>query len=286
MNATQLTKGAILQNGKYRIERVLGQGGFGITYLATQDILERKVAVKEFFMRDFCTREGDTSTVSLGSTANRETMERYMAKFLKEARIISELNHPNIIRIYDIFRENNTAYYVMEYIEGCTLEEYVEQTETRTLKEEEALKIISQVASALDIMHQNHMNHLDVKPSNIMIDEDNDNRAVLIDFGSAHLFREDKTNETSLLLVHSRGFTPPEIQGVRDFSPTVDVYSLGATLYYILVGDTPSATNDQQNEACPDDISDTTWRAISKSIRLNPAERPQSISEFMELLNI
>ena len=104
MDATQLTTCAVLQNWKYRIERVLGQGGFGITYLATQDILERKVAIKEFFMRDFCTREGDTSTVSLGSTANRETMERYMAKFLKEARIISELNHPNIIRIYDIFR--------------------------------------------------------------------------------------------------------------------------------------------------------------------------------------
>lgn len=174
----------------------------------------------------------------------------------------------------------------MEYIEGCTLEEYVELSETRTLKEEEALRIISQIASALDIMHQNQMNHLDVKPSNIMIDEDNDNRAVLIDFGSAHLFREDKTNETSLLLVRSRGFTPPEIQGLRDFSPTVDIYYLGATLYYILVGDAPTATSDLQNEACPDDISDTTWNTIGKAICLNPSKRLQSISEFMELLNI
>lgn len=121
------------------------------------------------------------------------------------------------------------------------------------------------------------MNHLDVKPSNIMIDEDNDNHALLIDLGSAHLCRADKTNETSLLLVRRRGFTPPEIQGLRDFSPTVDIYSLGATLYYILVVDTPSATKDLKNEACPDDILDTTWYAINNSIRLNPAERPQSI---------
>ena len=130
------------------------------------------------------------------------------------------------------------------------------------------------------------MNHLDVKPSNIMIDKDNDNNALLIDLGSAHLCRADKTNETSLLLVRRRVFTPPEIQGLRDFSSTVDNYSIGDTLYYILVVDMPSATNDLQNEACPDDISDTTWHTISKSIRLNPAERPQSISEFMKLLNI
>ena len=204
-----------------------------------------------------------------------------------EANRIKEFtDSPHIINVYDAFDEHKTCYYVMEYIEGCTLEEYVEQTETCTLEEAEALKIILQVASALDIMHQNHMNHLDVKPSNIMIDEDNDNRAVLIDFGSAHLFREDKTNETSLLLVRSRGFTPPEIQSLRDFSPAVDIYSLGATLYSILVGDVPSATNDQQNEACPDDISNTTWNAIRKAISFNPSERPQSISSFIELLNI
>ena len=115
MDSSQLSKGTILQGGKYCIESVLGQGGFGITYLATQDILDRKVAIKEFFMRDYCNRERDTSSVTLGTTSNRNMIGRYMDKFLKEARTIATLNHPNIIHIYDIFRENNTAYYQNNY---------------------------------------------------------------------------------------------------------------------------------------------------------------------------
>ena len=290
--ASFLPEGSWLKGHTYQIKSGLSSGGFGKTYRAVWHLqndkktIKTQVAIKEFFLNNIQKRDEKTLDV-LTPLDHAKEISKGIHSFMDEANRIKEFtNSPHIINVYDAFDEHNTCYYVMEYIEGCTLEEYVEQTETRTLKEEEALKIISQVASALDIMHQNHMNHLDVKPSNIMIDEDNDNRAVLIDFGSAHLFREDKTNETSLLLVRSRGFTPPEIQDLRDFSPTVDIYSLGATLYYILVGDTPSATNDLQNDACPDDISDTTWHAISKSIRLNPAERPQSISEFMELLNI
>lgn len=290
--ASFLPEGSWLKGHTYQIKSGLSSGGFGKTYRAVWHLQNNKktiktqVAIKEFFLNNIQKRDENTLDV-LTPLDHAKEISKGIHSFMDEANRIKEFtDSPHIINVYDAFDEHNTCYYVMEYIEGCTLEEYVEQTETRTLKEEEALKIISQVASALDIMHQNHMNHLDVKPSNIMIDEDNDNRAVLIDFGSAHLFREDKTNETSLLLVRSRGFTPPEIQGLKDFSPTVDIYSLGATLYYILVGDTPSATSDQLNEACPDDISDITWHAISKSIRLNPAERPQSISEFMELLNM
>lgn len=135
-----------------------------------------------------------------------------------EANRIKEFtDSPHIVNVYDAFDEHKTCYYVMEYIEGCTLEEYVERTESCTLDEKESLKIISQIASALDIMHQNHMNHLDVKPSNIMIDEDNDNRAVLIDFGTAHLFHEDEKSETSLLLVRSNGYTLPRYRACTTF---------------------------------------------------------------------
>lgn len=123
----QLSKGTTLQNGKYQIEKVLGQGGFGITYLARQEILEREVCIKEFFMRDFCNRSETNSAVTLGTSANKELIERYLNKFIKEARTIAALDHPNIIHIHDIFKENDTAYYVMDYIEGESLSEMVKR---------------------------------------------------------------------------------------------------------------------------------------------------------------
>ena len=172
----QLKQGSLLQGGKYKIEKVLGQGGFGITYLASQELLDRKVCIKEFFFKEYCERDEATNHVSLGTQSNHEIVERFMNKFLKEARTISQLNHPNIIRIHDIFKENNTAYYVMEYIEGESLNDKVNHY--GALPESEAVDYIKQVASALDFIHQRSINHLDVKPANIMVAH-SDNKAIL-----------------------------------------------------------------------------------------------------------
>ena len=286
MDATQLTTGAVLQNGKYRIERVLGQGGFGITYLATQDILERKVAIKEFFMRDFCTREGDTSTVSLGSTANRETMERYMAKFLKEARIISELSHPNIIRIYDIFRENNTAYYVMEYIEGQSLSEYVKSR--GPLSEKEAIGHIRAVGEALEYIHAKHINHLDVKPGNIMLSHA-DHHIYLLDFGLSKQYDADGNQTSSTPVGISHGYAPIEQyspSGVKGFSPQTDIYALGATLYYLLTGIIPPPAGELQDSelAFPNTVSSSMRKAITEAMKPRKSQRPQDINAFLRLL--
>ena len=120
----QLQSGTLLQGGKYKIETVLGQGGFGITYLATQVALERKVAIKEFFMTEHCNRDVATSHVSVGSQGSQELVARFRQKFVKEARMIAGLNHPHIIRIIDVFEENGTAYYVMEYMGNGSLAEY------------------------------------------------------------------------------------------------------------------------------------------------------------------
>ena len=288
MDATQLTTGAVLQNGKYRIERVLGQGGFGITYLATQDILERKVAIKEFFMRDFCTREGDTSTVSLGSTANRETMERYMAKFLKEARIISELSHPNIIRIYDIFRENNTAYYVMEYIEGQSLSEYVKSR--GPLSEKEAIGHIRAVGEALEYIHAKHINHLDVKPGNIMLSHA-DHHIYLLDFGLSKQYDADGNQTSSTPVGISHGYAPIEQyspSGVKGFSPQTDIYALGATLYYLLTGIIPPPAGELQDSelAFPNTVSSSMRKAITEALKHRKSQRPQDINAFLRLLEV
>ena len=113
----QLSSSTLLQGGKYRIEKVLGQGGFGITYLAVQVGLNRKVAIKEFFMKEYCNRDGETSQVSVGSVGSKELVARFRQKFLKEAQTIAALENPHIIRIYDIFEENGTANYVMEYLQ-------------------------------------------------------------------------------------------------------------------------------------------------------------------------
>ena len=109
-NTTQLSAGSTLQGGKYRIEKVLGQGGFGITYEAEQVSLGRKVAVKEFFMEEYCNRDGDTSQVSVPSVGSREIVARFRAKFVKEAKMIAGLNNPHIVKIYEVFEENGTAY--------------------------------------------------------------------------------------------------------------------------------------------------------------------------------
>ncbi len=162
----QLKQGALLQGGKYKIEKVLGQGGFGITYLATQDILERKVAIKEFFFKEFCEREDGTCTVTQGTQSNKTLVKRFLNKFIKEAKTISTLHHPNIIQIHDIFRENNTAYYVMDYIDGKSLGDIVK--ERGALPETKAVEAIKHVAAALEYIHSKSINHLDVKPNNIV----------------------------------------------------------------------------------------------------------------------
>ena len=170
-----LKQGALLKNGEYRIEMVLGQGGFGITYLGVQTSLGRKVAIKEFFMKGVCERDAETSQVSISNADNKELASRFRDKFLKEARSIASLEHRNIVSVTDVFECNGTAYYVMKNIAGGSLADKVKQG---ALPEADAVRYIRQVASALEFVHSKRMMHLDVKPANILLD-DTDN-AVLI----------------------------------------------------------------------------------------------------------
>ena len=284
----QLKSDSLLQGGKYRIEKVLGQGGFGITYLATQELLDRKVCIKEFFFKEYCERDETTSHVTLGTQTNRELVERFMEKFIKEARTISTLNHPHIIRIYDIFKENNTAYYVMEYIKGESLADLVKQR--GALPENTAVEYIKQVASALQFVHQNSINHLDVKPANIMVRKE-DNQAVLIDFGLSKQYDSfgDQTSTTPVGISH--GYAPMEqynIGGVCVFSPQTDIYSLGATLYKLVTCNTPPQAGMVLNDGLPElpnNVSSQTKEVIKKSMQPKKVERYNSIEEFVQQLN-
>ena len=286
----QLKQGFLLQGGKYRIEKVLGQGGFGITYLAIQIGLDREVAIKEFFMKELCERDASTSYVTLGTESSRTTVNRFREKFLKEARHIAKLNHPHIVRIIDVFEENGTAYYVMEYAGNGSLSDMVEKL--GNLSEPVAIHYILQVADALDYIHKQKMNHLDVKPANIMINEKDE--ALLIDFGLSKQYDSTTGNQTSTTPVGiSHGYAPLEQYkegGVQEFSPEADIYALGATFFKLLTGITPPNASDVNEDGVPVDllkakgVSQRAMAVICQAMEGRKRDRMKDVNSFIDNL--
>ena len=285
-----LHSGSLLQGGKYRIEKFLGQGGFGITYLATQVNLERYVAIKEFFFRDYCGRDADTSHVTLGTEANKELVGRFMKKFIKEAQTIARFEHPNIVKIIDTFTENNTAYYVMEYIDGCSLGDLVKQR--GFLPQDEAIGYISQVGEALKYIHRRDVNHLDIKPGNILLRKE-DQVVKVIDFGVAKQYdQETKEGTTTTPVGISHGYSPAEQyrkNGVQTFSPQSDVYALAATLFKLLTGQTPPEAMEVLDNGLPVEelqkvrVSEVVIEAIEHAMQSRRL-RTQTVQEFLDEL--
>lgn len=283
----QLSAGATLQGGKYIIEKVLGQGGFGITYLATHSFLEKQVAIKEFFPKDFCERNGNTSHITLGNANTLELVAKLKEKFLKEAKNISKLNHPNIVAIHDIFEENGTAYYLMGFIDGVSLNDKIKSF--GAMSEQEALKYIRAVGAAVAYMHTKSMNHLDIKPANIMLRE-SDDTPILIDFGLAKQYDSTGEQTSTTPIGISHGYAPVEQYrpgGVSTFTPQTDVYALGATLFALLSGTTPPHYSDILEDGLPElppSVSQETVAAIEKAMETKKTKRPSTIDEFIAML--
>ena len=279
-----LPEGRILSDGRYRVDEVLGQGGCGITYLATDLQLGMCVAIKEFFLREFCSRAEDGIRVKPALARNEAVFSRYCKKFLWEAKTISSFRHPNIINVDNVFQENGTAYYVMEYVYGKGLNELVE--ENGPLPEAEAVHYISQIASALEYVHDHKTLHLDVKPSNILIDG---SRAVLIDFGISKHYDSQGAQTSSTPSGISLGYSPIEQNNsaVKFFSPAIDVYALAATLYKVVSGNTPPSASDVM-ESGPPKISRSVSRSVRNAIVKGMApvrtDRIQNMREFMKVL--
>ena len=282
-----LLPNATLQGGKYRIERMLGQGGFGITYLATQTSLQRKVAIKEFFMKEFCSRDEATLTMLTSSVGSSKQVEQYRKKFIKEARNLARLNHPNIISVIDVFEENGTVYYAMPYLIGGSLLDYVKAH--GTLSETMAMKYIKQIANALKYMHEEeHICHFDVKPANILLDDKGN--AVLIDFGISKNYDAAGHETTTTPVGMSEGYAPIEQyqQNVEEFSPTSDVYALGATLYFLLHGKRPvSAVHRASGTALlmSKQLSQGIKDIINASMKISKRERAKSVDVFLGNVN-
>ncbi len=281
----QLAIGTLLRGGTYKIEKVLGQGSFGITYLAEHTGLKRKVAIKEFFMKELNSRGDDGSITGM---TDGSLSHSYCAKFRKEAVNLSRLDHPNIVRVTDSFSENGTFYYVMEYIEGQNLNDYVK---THHVDEKEAVSIIKYVTDALIYMHESqHMLHLDLKPGNVMRRE-SDGHIFLIDFGLSKHFCEDGQPETSTTIgLGTPGYAPIE-QGNRakngEFRPTIDVYALGATFYKLLTGETPPAASDLvsddellEGNLRAKGVSENLIKVVTAAMCPNVKKRTQTIRDF------
>lgn len=280
-----LSADTLLHGGTYKIIRQISSGGFGITYEAEHVMLKKRVAIKEFFVKDFCNRDEETSHVTVGTQTKVALVKKLEKKFIGEAISISQLNHPNIVRVSDVFEENDTAYYVMDYIDGLSLADMVSRD--GALPEQQAVKYILQVADALKYVHAQNRLHLDIKPGNIMVDS-KDN-AMLIDFGASKQYDEENGENTSTLLGKTPGYAPIEQMGnsVQHFTPATDIYSLGATLYKLITGQTPPEAVTLVSVSLPpmpSTITEGTRKAIETAMQIKKENRPQNIDEFLGIL--
>lgn len=295
-----LPNGHLLQNRKYRLTHVVGQGGFGITYkgvwftevkgpLGTIKT-EVPICVKEYFFKDYCYRDPDSFEVKVHSETGRALFEKFKEKLIKEAKILSDVHHPHIVNVLEVFEENNTAYIAMEYISGNSLKYMMDKE--GVLPEARVLRYVHQIGEALQFVHEKNVLHLDIKPSNILIDQSG--KARLIDFGVSKRYDIEQQETSTTMLTLSKGFASIEQydnEGTQNFSPCPDIYSLGATMYNLLTGKIPTESILRATRPLPAPrelnpaISPKTEAAIIKAMEIVPADRFQSVSEMLAALD-
>ena len=285
-------------HGRYLIGRALGKGGFAITYLALQEGLNRRVAIKEYFPFDVAERGDDATTVHIrNKTEDLEVTECYrrgVTRFLEEGRHIVQCHqptpHPNLVRVTDFFEENGTAYLVMDYVEGISLENFLRSQPRSRLDERHARELIMPVLNGLAAVHKNGFLHRDVKPANIYISKEG--TVILLDFGSA---RQALSNERHTLTVMlTPGYAPPEqYSGDGEQGPWTDVYGVAATLYRCVTGETPpsamtriSSTDIAPPSSFPEvRINGRIEKAIMAGLALDRNERIQTAEDFERILS-
>lgn len=282
-----LREGTILR-GIYRIEKQLATGGFGNTYIAINTEFDERVAIKEFFIKGKTERDETTSSVSVSNVENMQEFEEQRDKFKKEARRIRKLNNKHIIRVYDLFEENGTAYYVMDYIDGESLADRLKHKNC-PMSEQEVLQILPQILDALKTVHDINLWHLDLKPANIMIDKQG--QVTLIDFGASKHIEKNGVLTTSSAMAKTEGYFPPEqtSQTMKNIGAWTDIYSLGATLYKLLTNSTPPTFDDIINDDIdafkfPSTVSSTIKDLIIWMMKPNRKQRPQNIDEINAFL--
>ena len=272
--------------GRYTIECVLGQGGFGITYLGIDELHEKKVAIKEFFPQGIVTRNIEyEDTVTVTFVGEKENYEKGKERFLKEARTMAKFSKDEgIVKALDFFEINNTAYIVMEYLEGITLKQYLR--ENQRIAPEDLIELLVPLIESLDEIHSQGMIHRDISPDNIMVLPDG--RIKLMDFGAARDYTE--FGEKSLSIVLKPGYAPPEqyqTHGIQ--GPWTDIYALCATMYKCITGENPPDAIERVMEDHLKKISEfgilipsQEEAAIIKGMSVSAKDRYQDIKDFCE----
>ncbi|MBF0555262.1 MAG: protein kinase [Nitrospirae bacterium] len=278
----------LLKEKQYIVGKILGkQGGFGITYLGLDIKLQAKVAIKEYFPRGSVGRDSDRKALIAFTEDDEEILKGGIGHFLKEARLLAQFSHPNIVRVRSFFEENNTAYIVMDYYDGISLDDYRIQKGGK-LTEEEAKKAMLPLLNGLNEVHKKEVLHRDIKPQNIYITKKG--MTILIDFGTARLSVSEKSQNITVAL--TEGFAPFEqYQKHGKQGPWTDIYAYGATFYNILSGVVPTdATSRKSNKTLipisnlVKDISPTLNKLITKCMAVEPSMRPQNIDAVTDLL--
>lgn len=291
MSSNQLQQNTILfgAKGTYQIRGVIGQGGFGITYTAgaTGYGMPECVAIKEFFPRDMCSRAPNGEDVVIDSIDKMAIINQLRTRFVKESQNIQNCNHPGIVKVLDTVEANGTAYMVMELVQGKTLKGYLNSV--GVLSETEAARIVLNVAQALRYLHDKKITHLDIKPDNIMISDDG-TKITIIDFGLSRQFNDDGTSDSQIITAVSKGYAAPEMYlGSNVFSPESDVYSLGATLYKLVTGNTPpepyALTDGMDALKFNGSVSSWIRRVVLASMTQNKGKRLRTMTDFIMMLN-
>lgn len=302
-SSNALPSGTVLNSGssRYVITDVIAQGGFGITYRATTQVMVGNiaapvtVAIKEFFIAADCERTriaGSSDTTMVTSGPARERVEAAKSDFIAEARRLNALSGqcPNIVSVNEVFQANGTVYYVMEYLEGPSLRDYVNAR--HRLSESETLRLMAPILNAVEFLHAHRIMHLDIKPANIVVCTGDGGRLrpVLIDFGqSKHYNNSDVATRTVAAAGLTDGYAPIEqYSGITRFSPETDVYALAATMLFCLSGHKPPRAMDidaiNLGSLYPADVSANTSQALSAALVMNPAGRTSSVRDFASAL--
>lgn len=283
----ELPDGSLLHG--YRVQRCIGGGGFGVTYLAQESLLNRTVVIKENFPDSLCYREEGTLNVCLHDPeSGKEKFDWALSNFLREVRLLANMDHPCIAKVYTYFEEHQTAYYAVEYINGISLDKLAAHHAAKgtPITQSSLFGIMVRLLDALDYLHNHNLLHRDIKPDNILITRDG--LPVIIDFGAAR----EAYGDLGTNIVETPGFSPPEQSTANgNMGPWTDIYALGATLYYTLTGTCLPPARQREiydtadplstNEALLSIYHPRILASIDRAIAPQQERRYQSISEWM-----
>lgn len=288
------------ENGRYRIDSGLGDGGFAKTYVATDLSTSRRIAIKELFIKGLCGRVQNSTEVSVLIADNQEVFDKHRRKFHVEAERLKTFDNPHIVRVHDFFEQNGTSYYVMDYIEGNNLKDILDQRHS-PLPVAEVRRLLVQLLDALECIHAGGQRgpegqpllHLDIKPANILIDRAGN--VVVIDFGASKQVHDANGNTitTTDIAAYTDRYAPVELavgRNVRSLGPWTDIYSLGAVLYRMLTyNELPSVdehlNNSGEGLVFPPNVDDQMRRLVTWMMQPLSTNRPQNVAQIRQFLD-